>query len=101
MENDVELLRVTAPEQVADFLDHVDRIFQVTWRAKTMGRWERNTPAQVAHFREIAERGWLRSYLLVARKRPVVFLIGYQYAGLEVLVRARLDRISRRLLKRK
>lgn len=31
MENDVELLRVTAPEQVADFLDHVDRIFRVTW----------------------------------------------------------------------
>lgn len=47
-----------------------------------MGRWERNMPAQVAHFREIAERGWLRSYLLVAPKRPVAFFIGYQYAGL-------------------
>lgn len=81
MGGEVELVRVADPDQVKEFLDQVDRIFKVTWQAKTLGHWARNTPAEVAHFQQIAANGWLRSYLLLARKRAVAFLIGYQYAG--------------------
>lgn len=78
---DLQLVRVTRPDQVEYFLGAVDRIFRQTWQAATFGTRQRDAAADVAVLKGIAEGGWLRSYLLVAGGEPVAFLIGYQYDG--------------------
>jgi CelD/BcsL family acetyltransferase involved in cellulose biosynthesis len=75
------LERITTPEQVPAFLEAVDRIFRETWQAATFGYWQRNRPDQVQFFQTIAQRGWLRSYLLYDGDNPLAFDIAFQYRG--------------------
>ncbi|MSP61009.1 MAG: GNAT family N-acetyltransferase [Myxococcales bacterium] len=77
----VELRSVTRAEDVRPFLDAVDAIFPSTWQARVSGTRPRNGATDVASLEEIARRGWLRSYLLFCRARPVAFVLGYQYHG--------------------
>lgn len=77
----LELVRVTAPDQVRGFLDAVDRIYPRTWQAATFGARPRNGAADIALLEGIAGGGWLRAYLLVGGGEPLAFVVGYQYDG--------------------
>jgi CelD/BcsL family acetyltransferase involved in cellulose biosynthesis len=57
----------------------LDHVFRDTWQAKTFGYTPRDTGPQRRYLCGIAERGWLRSYLLVNDQRPIAFGLGYQY----------------------
>jgi uncharacterized protein (DUF2384 family) len=80
-DNHGKLVKVTRPEQVAEFLEKLDVVFRNSWQAKTFGYRPRNTQAQRQRFEVIASRGWLRSYLLVQDGQPIAFELGYQYGG--------------------
>lgn len=73
------LVKVTRPEQVSEFLDQFDRVFQRTWQAKTLGYYPRNSAHAKRRFESIASRGWLRSYVLERDGSPVAFEQGFQY----------------------
>lgn len=74
-----EFLKITAPGQVADFLENIDRIYANSWQAKTFGYEKRHTPQVEAKLLEAARNGWLRSYLLLSEGGPVAFVLGFQY----------------------
>ena len=73
------LVRITTADQVPSFLNDVDAIYRDSWQAKTYGYWKRNSDEEIARFKHIASRGWLRSYVLVAHGVPMAFLIGHLY----------------------
>lgn len=76
-----QLVKVTRPEQVPEFLDQLDRVFRETWQAKTFGYQSRNTDQQRQHLERFAAHGWLRSYILLQNGQPIAFELGYQYGG--------------------
>jgi hypothetical protein len=76
-----KLVKVTRPEQVAEFLDQLDAVFRNSWQAKTFGYRPRNTESQRRRFERIATEGWLRSYVLLYDGQPIAFELGYQYGG--------------------
>ncbi|BCO07694.1 hypothetical protein GF1_00700 [Desulfolithobacter dissulfuricans] len=77
----VEFLKTTKPSHVPDFLNAINTLFPKTWQAKTFGTKTRNSDRDIAFYQHIAERGWLRSYLIQIDRKPVAFLIGFQYNG--------------------
>lgn len=77
-----QLVKVTRPEQVAEFLDQLDTVYRTSWQAKTFGYQPRNTEQQRRCFERIAQQGWLRSYLLRQKDQPIAFELGYQYGGI-------------------
>lgn len=76
-----ELVCVTDPEQVPEFVEVLDRVFRKTWQARTFGQRSRNDAATREHFERVARLGWLRSYLLHSAGQPIAFVVGYQYGG--------------------
>lgn len=78
-DGDIQLECVRSPSQVEAFFDHLDILFNKTWQAKTMGHRKRNIASHKDYFKAIADKGWLRSYMLYAQGQPVAFLLGYQY----------------------
>ena len=77
---DVRLVAVREAGQVDDFLNAVDRIAKHTWQARAYGPRTHNAATDIAHFKFLAERGWLRSYLLIGGGEPLAFQISVQYA---------------------
>lgn len=75
----VTLRRYTDPDQVGEFLVHLDRVFPTTWQAKTFGTRPRDTSFDRELLGKAAERGWLRCYVLFAGDKPLSFLLGFQY----------------------
>lgn len=73
------LLKVTEPDQVRPFLAKLDEVYCDSWQARTFGFHPRNTEAQAARMERIAERGWLRCYLLQIGDTPISFQVGYLY----------------------
>jgi hypothetical protein len=73
------LYRFNSPEQVADLLGHVDHVYNKCWQGKVNGNRRRNTLSDIRFLSGIAQRGWLRSYILAVDNVPVAFAIGYQY----------------------
>jgi CelD/BcsL family acetyltransferase involved in cellulose biosynthesis len=77
----VRFLKVTEPQDVKMFLDRLDVIFRQTWQMRTFGYRKRNTPEEYALLEWLAERGWLRSYVLICEEHPIAFKLGFQYNG--------------------
>ena len=75
------LERITAPDQVPNFLSQVDEVFRNCWQAESFGYRPRNTPAQFQYFTGLAQRGWLRSYALNSASGPMAYVIGTQYGA--------------------
>ena len=84
-DDQVEVLRIESPEQINDFLDHVDTIFKESWRSKLIGYKKRNTASANAYMSSLARKGWFRSYILMIEGKPVSYAIGFQYAGVYTL----------------
>lgn len=77
---EVRLVAVREAGQVDGFLAAVDEIAGHTWQARAYGQRTRNAASDIAHFKFLAEHGWLRSYLLTGGGEPLAFQIGIQYA---------------------
>ena len=77
----VNLLRVTQPSEIDAFLDTAYKISQRTWQFKGLG-WglaARDPQVVARELRLLAERGWLRSYVLKCDGVPCSFILGHQY----------------------
>ncbi len=75
------LFQVTRPADVESFLRQADKIYKDSWQAKTYGDRTRCIPSEIARLQQIAEWGWLRSYVLTRGETPLAFQLGYQYRG--------------------
>ena len=78
-ENEAKLVKYSQPEQVPEFLDCLNEVYKNCWQAKTFGYKARNTPEQIVYHTELAQEGWLRSYVLFIGDRPVAFEHTLQY----------------------
>lgn len=77
----IEFVRISEPNQVANFLTVVDRIFRTTWQGKTFGEKQRDTSEQLHFLENLAKNGWLRSCLLRGAGENLAYVIGFQYLG--------------------
>jgi hypothetical protein len=79
----LQLIRVTEPEEVDTFMDAAAEISGKTWQYKRLGwgiiAW--GVELLKENLRFLAQRGWLRSYLLKCGGVPCSFIIGQQYGG--------------------
>ncbi len=77
----VTLERVSRAEDVQRFLAHVEQISAHGWRCKSLGHSFRPSPSYDLRYRERAESGWMRSYLLRCGDVPIAYQIGWQAGG--------------------
>lgn len=73
-----ELVQITAPDQIASFLQDVDQIYRDTWQCDLHGYRPRAAEADVIKFCQLAAAGLIRSYVLRYEQRPIAYQIGYQ-----------------------
>ena len=70
-----------AVETVEEFVDDATGISKKTYQWQLLGLGLRNKENLKDSFRFMAERGWLRCYILYCKNAPVAFMVGYQYAN--------------------
>jgi hypothetical protein len=79
----VDLLRVSQPSEIDAFLKVVYEISDRTWKFKRRGLSlvapDRHMMTRTLRF--LAERGWLRSYVLQCDGVPCAFILGHQYGS--------------------
>jgi hypothetical protein len=75
----VRLWSVKDEGDVPPFLEALDKLFPVTWQAKTFGIWKRDSFKEIEYFTSLARAGILRAYMLLDGTRAVAFLVGYQH----------------------
>jgi hypothetical protein len=71
----------TTPQDVPKFLRLLDEVYRDTWQSKLYGQRSRTTKEEQRYFANIAERGWLRSYVLTGDQGPLAYVVGFQYDG--------------------
>lgn len=80
---DMQFIRVTDVKDVESFMKDAGAISEKTWQHKRLGwglaAWGLNSIT--ANMKFMAEKGWLRSYLLKLGDVPVAFILGQQYRG--------------------
>jgi hypothetical protein len=75
---DVQLSRITSPEQVDSFVDSAVEISKKTYQWRLLGSGLRSPDTLKRNLRFLAERGWLRCYLLWCGKEACAFMICHQ-----------------------
>ncbi len=77
----VNLLRVSQVSEIDAFLETAYKIYRRTWQFKHFGGGlaARDLEVVTRELRFLAERGWLRSYLLTCDGVPCSFIVGHQY----------------------
>ncbi|HXM97453.1 MAG TPA: GNAT family N-acetyltransferase [Candidatus Dormibacteraeota bacterium] len=77
----VQLIRVTKASEIDAFLKVAYRISQKTWQfvRYRVGIGARDVDAVRSELEFLAQRGWLRAYLLTCDAMPCAFIIGQQY----------------------
>jgi hypothetical protein len=77
----VNLLRVSQVSEIDAFLETAYKIYQRTWQFKHFGGGlaARDPEVVTRELRFLAERGWLRSYVLTCDGVPCSFIVGHQY----------------------
>lgn len=82
------LVEIRGPTDWAPYAADINRLMNSTWQAKRLGHG-----FDMDSCRPAAERGWLRSFLLLAGKKPAAFVLGYQGApaAQELVVSCRVD----------
>tara|TARA_R110002095_G_scaffold214089_1_gene205588 strand:+ start:3917 stop:5182 length:1266 start_codon:yes stop_codon:yes gene_type:complete len=79
--SEMRLVRITKPDQVADFLYAAHRISLNTWQSQRLGLRIKNDEKELEEMTFLAINGSLRSYLLMKDDQPVAFKVGYQHKG--------------------
>jgi hypothetical protein len=79
----VNLLRVSQPSEIDTFLEAAYQISERTWKFKRhgLGLAARDPDTVKRELRFLAERGWLRSYVLKCDGVPCSFILGHQYGS--------------------
>jgi hypothetical protein len=79
------LVRVTARDDVADYLTRAQQVSATSWQGKRLGLRVAGDERERRFFERVADRGALRSYLLEHRGEPIAFLTGLQWRGRFIL----------------
>jgi glycosyltransferase involved in cell wall biosynthesis len=79
---EIQLQRVTAAEQVFDFLDAVALVHDQAWQAPAADLPLDNSPRNRSRLADLAQRGLLRAYWLRCGGRPCAFVLGYQFRNI-------------------
>lgn len=87
---DVGLRRYRGPDDVAMLGAAMRAVYEKSWQGRDPAIQPIDTTA-LLHEAVAARRGWLRSYVLFCRDRPVAFQLGYQYRGTYHAVRTAFD----------
>lgn len=77
----LKLVRVTEPDQVADFLSAAHQVSLNSWQTQRLGLRVRNNDRERNELMFLAWHGALRSYLLMDGERPVAFKVSSQCRG--------------------
>lgn len=72
-------VRIDTPEQVDFLVRSAAMISRQTWQHRRIGVRFEDTPSQRRRFEDLAQRGLLRSYLLLHQGKPCAFDVGYQH----------------------
>ncbi len=75
------LTRISAADDVPDFLDAARAIGKLSWKKRGAGWFHTASQADCDQIKDSACRGFLRSYLLRVGDIPCAFVNGYQYDG--------------------
>jgi len=77
-EGDIEVVRITKQEDVDAFVDEAIKISKKSFQYSLLNKGIRDTDKFKKELKFIANRGWLRSYLLKCGGVGCSFIIGYQ-----------------------
>jgi hypothetical protein len=74
----------TAAHEIRDFLSIADTIRNNSWKVEVFSpnRW--SNEKRIRFHEEIAERGWVRGYVLRCDDKPIAYQLGYRYRDLYV-----------------
>jgi len=75
----LDMIRVDSEDRIQDFLEGAVSISQNSWQQTRIGTRIDNSPQRHAKLADLAERGLLRSYLLICGEKPCAFILGYQF----------------------
>jgi hypothetical protein len=77
---DVRLVRITKAEEIDEYVEAAHEISKRTWQYdRGWGLRDVNIAKRKLQF--LAQRGWLRSYLLKCGDAPISFILGEQYGS--------------------
>lgn len=75
-----ELKTIHRPEQIAEFVYAQQYVYQRSWKSNTQEPSRKNSLSfNVEYLQHIAERGWLRCYVLYCDETPAAYSINFQY----------------------
>ncbi len=77
----LRLQRISAPEDVPEFLQAGGQVAQASWQAAKADYLIQETPEWSAHLSDLAGRGLLRSYLLWCGPQVCAYALGFQGSG--------------------
>ncbi len=75
------LQRISAPEEVPEFLRDGGKVAQACWQASEADWLIKDSPGWQAHLEHLAKRGFLRAYLLWCGPAPCAYALGFQGGG--------------------
>jgi hypothetical protein len=78
---EIKLTRITSPEHVDSFVDSAVEVSKKTYQWHLLGSGLRSPEVLKRNLRFLAERGWLRCYLLWCGKEVCAFMICHQRRG--------------------
>lgn len=76
---DLKIDKVSCVGEVESFLRNLERVSMNSWQTDVFGYRKRDTSEAIRFHKDIAAKGWLRSYLLKCSDEPIAFILGYQY----------------------
>jgi len=74
--------RYTDRQEIPEFIAVAQAISRKTYQWKLLKLGLRNTDALTARLNLAVDHGWMRSYILYCREKPVAFMLGYLYRGI-------------------
>ncbi|MFN3652918.1 MAG: GNAT family N-acetyltransferase [Armatimonadota bacterium] len=78
VEGEVSVRRIARADEVPPLLQHVERVSHRSWQGTRLRRAVRASREMALRLTAEAERGWLRSYVLLRGKEPISFVLGRQ-----------------------
>jgi len=75
-EDGLVVVEMRTPGQLADSAGEIERLVAGTWQATALGHG-----LDISQVARVAERGWVRAFLLRSGSTPVAFVLCYQSAG--------------------
>ncbi|MFO1435805.1 MAG: GNAT family N-acetyltransferase [Gammaproteobacteria bacterium] len=78
----VEMRRISTTEGIEFLTDSVRQVIEKSWKAQELARAIPESIEKQDVLRCVAERGLLRSHVLIVDDKPCAFIVGYLYNGI-------------------